>query len=101
MLDAFFDELLLSPITISDLNIDNIVLGFSEELGDHYVVIDGYGTRTLLPVERVSEWAKRSAKQRQFTNFRRQLANPPLRAALRAQKSSVFPEGKGAPAHIE
>ncbi len=101
MLDEFLDELLRSPITISDLNIDNIVLGYSEELGDYYVVIDGYGTRTLLPVERISERARRSAKQRQFTNFRRQLANPPPPAALRAKESGAFTEGKAATAHFE
>jgi hypothetical protein len=101
MLDEFFDELLRSPITISDLNIDNIVLGHSQELGDHYVVIDGYGTRTLIPLERLSEAAKRSAKQRQFAHFRKQLLRPPVPAALRARETGAFSEGKGVAAHTE
>lgn len=101
MLDGFLDQLMRSPITLSDLNLYNIVLGYSEELGDHYVLIDGYGTRTLLPVERISELANRTAKQRQFTSLRRQLAKPPLPAAFSAREPGVFTEGKGAPAHIE
>jgi hypothetical protein len=94
-LDEFLDELLRSPITISDLNLDNIVLGYSQDIGEHFVLIDGYGTRTLIPVERLSEAAKRSSKLRQFSRLRGLLDKVPVSAPARADNSGSLKGYKG------
>lgn len=63
-LDRFFGWLLESPITISDLTLDNLVYGYDESKGDLFCLIDGAGDPNLIPLKSIlSSWNRFSKKK--------------------------------------
>lgn len=62
-LEHFFDDLLASSVIIGDAHPSNIVYAHSSEHGDHFVLIDGVGFKTLIPLERLSKVANRWSKR--------------------------------------
>lgn len=69
-LDQFLDELVASPVIVADLNPSNVVLGFTPEKGEHFVMIDGIGFKNIIPLERMSAYANRWGKARKASQFR-------------------------------
>ena len=69
-LDQFLDELVASPVIVADLNPSNVVLGYSPEHGEHFVLIDGIGFKNIIPLERISAYANRWGKARKASQFR-------------------------------
>jgi len=69
-LDQFLEELVASPVIVADLNPSNVVLGFSPEHGEHFVLIDGIGFKNIIPLERMSAFANRWGKARKASQFR-------------------------------
>lgn len=61
-LAAFIDQLRRSDILVFDLNAKNIVYGHDAEHGDHFVLIDGIGEKTLFPVKAASRLLNRYSK---------------------------------------
>jgi len=55
-LDRFTEALLKSNIVIADLHTGNIVYAYNETEGDHFVLIDGIGAATLIPLK---VWSRR------------------------------------------
>jgi hypothetical protein len=62
--ERFIDQLMASDVIVEDINPRNLVYAYSAEAGDHFVLIDGIGFKTLLPLERLhralNRWSKRS-----------------------------------------
>ncbi|HWV79835.1 MAG TPA: YrbL family protein [Hyphomicrobiaceae bacterium] len=69
-LDHFLEELVASPVIVADLNPSNVVLGFTPEHGEHFVLIDGIGFKNIIPLERMSAYANRWGKARKASQFR-------------------------------
>lgn len=65
-LEHCLKELLESPIVLADLHGGNLVYAWSPEHGDHFVVIDGIGCKTLIPIGSMSKRLVRISKQRRI-----------------------------------
>ena len=63
-LERFFDWLLESPITISDLTLDNLVYSYDESKGDFFCLIDGAGDPNLMPLKSVLSYWNRLSKKK-------------------------------------
>jgi hypothetical protein len=65
-LKACLDELMQLPIVLADLHFGNLVYAWSERHGDHFVLIDGIGCKTLIPFNRLSPLLNRYSKRRRI-----------------------------------
>lgn len=81
MLDRFLDELLSSPVIVADLNPSNVVLGYTPERGEHFVMIDGIGFKNVIPLERMSAYVNRWGKARRVSQFRASVEQRAARAS--------------------
>jgi PhoP regulatory network protein YrbL len=63
-LEACIAELMELPIVLADMHIANFVYGWSEEHGDHFVLIDGIGCKNLIPFNRLTPLVNRYSKSR-------------------------------------
>lgn len=69
-LDTCLDELLASPVILADLHWGNLIYAWSEQRGDHFVMIDGIGFKNLIPFNRMSRLVNRYSKRRQIERLR-------------------------------
>ena len=62
---ALLDSLVTSDLTFADMNYENIVLENAGKADERFVIVDGLGDRTWIPVQR---WfaSVRQSKKRQF-----------------------------------
>jgi hypothetical protein len=72
-LAEFFDGLMNSPVIVADLHPSNVVLGYTPEHGDHFVLIDGIGFKNLIPLDRISARVNRWGKDRKVRKLRADL----------------------------
>lgn len=79
-LDACLAELLELPVVLGDLNRANLVYAWTKQHGEHFVVIDGIGCKTLIPVNRMSEWINRFTKRRLFARLKAGLDDAVVKA---------------------
>ena len=91
-LDRCFEELLDLPIVLGDLHGSNLVYAWDEEHGPHFVLIDGIGCKTLIPLGRMSQAINRYGKQRRIDRLRPRLEKSVAAAAANA--ASALPEAK-------
>jgi hypothetical protein len=63
---ACLDELTALPVILADLWPGNLVYAWSEEHGDHFVLIDGVGCKNLIPLNRMSRLANWYTKRRRI-----------------------------------
>lgn len=75
-LEACLEGLIASPVVLADVHGANLVYAWDAENGDHFVLIDGIGSKTLIPLHRMSRYINTYAK--------RKLAEKTLRKADRA-----------------
>lgn len=83
------DELLNAPVILADVHGANLVYAWSQQRGDHFVLIDGIGCKTLLPLNRMSTAINRYSKQKRIDRLlasverlkAKQVERPPLQAA--------------------
>ena len=61
-LGSFFEELLASPVTLSDLNLGALVYTGDVKTPGRFVLIDGLGTATILPLKTLSAYFNRRSK---------------------------------------
>ena len=80
-LEAFFDWMLASPVILGDFHVGNLVYGFTPADGDHFVVVDGIGEKTVIPVRSLSAAVNRIAKRRKIRRVREQIERLSARAA--------------------
>jgi PhoP regulatory network protein YrbL len=72
-LEACLSELIELPIVLADLHTANFVYAWSEEHGDHFVMIDGIGCKNLVPLNRLSPLVNRYVKRRRIQRFMRRV----------------------------
>jgi len=85
-LDDCLAELLELPVVIGDLHGANLVYAWSEEHGNHFVLIDGVGCKTLIPVNRLSRIINRYSKRRMFERLMAKVDASAAKAASAAQR---------------
>jgi hypothetical protein len=85
-LQRFCDALSASKVVIGDLHIGNIVYAEDPFEGPRFVLVDGIGDKTLVPVLRMSALLSRRSKARKiarlWTTLERMAAAPALRPAM-------------------
>lgn len=62
----FARDFVESSVVIGDFTPGNLVYGYDETYGDHFVLIDGLGSSTLIPLKTHWAFANRLSKQRQI-----------------------------------
>ena len=83
--DHFCSKVELADIVVSDLNPRNIVYAVDPHGRAHFVLIDGTGDDTLIPVLRMSSALNRIAKKRKIAGLRRKVE----RLSPRASRSNL------------
>ena len=73
-LDEFYEWLLSSPVVVGDLNIGNIVYGYTPGFGEHFVIIDGLGDKNAIPFSSISARLNRLGKMRRIRRLDQQIA---------------------------
>lgn len=68
-LQACLDELLASPVILADVHGANLVYAWDAARGDHFVLIDGIGCKTLIPFNQMSRLINRYSKRRRIERF--------------------------------
>lgn len=68
-LETFLQQLLDCDAVISDMNVGNMVYAFSEEDGNHFVLIDGLGNTNILPLKSLSRAFNRRSKRQRFARL--------------------------------
>jgi hypothetical protein len=63
------EELIGLPVVLGDLNTPNFVYAWTEEHGDHFVLIDGIGCKNIIPFNRMSLLINRRSKRRRIRRF--------------------------------
>lgn len=53
-------------LATSDINANNILVGWTEQHGDHLVIIEGLGDNTLIPVKTMFRFLNRASIRRHF-----------------------------------
>ncbi len=71
--ERFARDFAASDIVIGDFSAENIVLAWDEEFGERFVLVDGLGSSTLIPLKALCRPANRWSKLRQLERVRRQL----------------------------
>lgn len=69
-LERFFDEMTESAVVVGDLHPGNVVYAHDQERGDHFLLIDGIGDKTLVPLLRMSRALRAQAKARKIRHMR-------------------------------
>ena len=69
-LQTFFDSLLNCDIIINDFNPGNMVYTYSDELGYYFVLIDGLGNNSPIPLKTLFPSLNRKAKRKRFEQLR-------------------------------
>lgn len=80
-LDRFIAWLLESPVIIGDLHGGNLLYGYDEAVGDHFVMVDGLGEKNLIPLNSLSRRLNRWSKKRRIRRLKRQIASFPTSEA--------------------
>ncbi len=65
-LERFVEEIRASEVVVSDLNTPNIVYGSDAEGGCRFVLIDGLGEKTLIPIRSLSRRLNRLGKEKRI-----------------------------------
>ena len=73
--------MLASPDILGDFHLGNLVYGFTPGDGDYFVVVDGIGEKTVIPVRSLSAAVNRIAKRRKIRRVREQIEQLTARAA--------------------
>lgn len=90
-LDCCLQELLDSPVVLADLHGANLVYAWTEPLGQHFVLIDGIGCKTLFPFSRMSRTLNRYAKRRQIERLHELIERRIKRVAADREKAEAKP----------
>lgn len=73
-LDTCLQSFLASNVIITGLDTNNLVYAYSEERGAHFVIIDGYGEKNLIPFNSISTWCNRRNKRKRIMSLRHAVA---------------------------
>lgn len=73
-LEHFTAELLRSNIVVADMHSGNLVYAHNEAEGNHFLLIDGIGATTLIPVKVWSRRANLASKRKKIAKLMRSVA---------------------------
>ena len=73
--DRFCDAIAGSPVIIADLHMANVVYGSRDSAPPHFVIIDGVGHKTLVPLELMSPWINRWNNRKKISKLRERVAS--------------------------
>ncbi|MCX6865641.1 MAG: YrbL family protein [Verrucomicrobia bacterium] len=63
-LEKFKQSFLSSSVIVTDLNVKNLVYSYSAECGAHFVVVDGYGEKNIIPLNSSFRWCNLRSKRK-------------------------------------
>lgn len=86
--EKFATDFDASDVVIGDFSADNIVLAWDAELGERFVLVDGLGCSTFIPLKAWCRLANRWSKRRQLARVRAQLPELYGAAAIPASPRS-------------
>lgn len=94
-LERFCHEIAGSRVVVGDLHIGNIVYADDPEEGSRFVLVDGIGDKTFVPLLRMSALLNRRSKARKIARLwqvlERMAARPAAEPALALASSRAFP----------
>lgn len=70
-LEDFQRSFLTSNVIITDLGLKNLVYAYDDRKGAHFVVIDGYGEKNLVPFNSTFKWCHMISKRKRMTRLSR------------------------------
>jgi hypothetical protein len=85
-LEKFYQQLTTYDFIISDFRPANVVYAHTEQHGDHFVLIDGIGDKTLFPILRFSYYLRNRAKQKAIQKFKQHVSNRLEKSPPKAEK---------------
>jgi hypothetical protein len=74
-LETFIEQMMASDIVVADLHGANIVYAYTEQHGDHFVMIDGLGLANILPLKALFVRLNRRSKLRHVARLRRRMSS--------------------------
>ena len=69
--DRFKADFIESRVIVTDMGMRNLLYAYNEVLGPHFVIIDGYGEKNLIPFNSLSPWCNRRSKKKRFARLER------------------------------
>ena len=90
-LETFIEHLRNSGVLIADFNAGNIVYGYDDVHGDHFVLIDGLGEKTLIPVKSMSRLLNRYSKWKHFRRLRAEIERLSADPSRRKKRKTAIP----------
>lgn len=94
-LERFCADLQASDVMVGDLHPRNLVYAYTPARGDHFVIIDGLGFKTVVPLERAHRFFNRASKRMRIRHMLRNIARLEERLAT-TQKPSDQAKANGA-----
>jgi hypothetical protein len=83
-MESFRQAFLQSEVIITDLGHGNLVYAYRKDRGHHFVVIDGYGEKNLIPFNSWFRWCNRRSKRKRVIR----LGNSVARAIQRREDAA-------------
>jgi len=74
-LDEFYNALANCDISVSDCAPANLVYAYNDEVGDHFVLIDGIGEKTLIPILRISTRLRKLSRLGQINRLKKRISS--------------------------
>jgi hypothetical protein len=65
-LEKFKQAFLESSVIVTDLSIKNVVYAYNQKSGSHFVVIDGYGEKNIIPLNSSFRWCNLQSKRKRI-----------------------------------
>lgn len=72
-LEEFYHQLAHCDVAVSDTVPRNLVYAYDKTVGDHFVLIDGIGEKTLLPYLRLSAYLRKRFRLRQIKQLKKRV----------------------------
>ncbi len=68
-LQRFIQEFFASRVIVTDLSIKNLVYSYRDPHQPHFVLIDGYGEKNLIPFNSLSAWCHMRSKKKRVARL--------------------------------
>lgn len=68
-LQKFIEQFFASRVIVTDLSIKNLVYSFRDVQHPHFVLIDGYGEKNLIPFNSLSSWCHMRSKKKRVARL--------------------------------
>jgi|688.fasta_scaffold554867_1 hypothetical protein len=83
----FLSSFIDSNIIITDLGHGNLVYAYKEDIGYHFVAIDGFGEKNLIPFNSLSSWCHMRSKKKRVIRLQNSIARAIARSREQQQSS--------------